>query len=101
MILVGVRSYQTLVAIVSFICRHCGVHGPKRIEKIVTKFTLFLVPLFPLSTKYLATCVACGTSTPVESQLGARVEAEQAASPDTSTPGPGSTQWQQPPPSGR
>jgi hypothetical protein len=40
----------------------------------VRKFSLFFIPLFPVGTKYMDTCVACGRTMEVP-----KVDAEDAA----------------------
>ena len=59
----GTRGYQTLLVLVSFICPHCGVDAHQRVSKVATKFTLFFVPLFTVSTKHFVDCTNCGART--------------------------------------
>ena len=60
MIIWGLRAYTTLLATLVYTCDRCGTHAAHQLVKRVRKFTLFFIPLFPVGTKYLDTCVACG-----------------------------------------
>lgn len=62
MIIFGTRSSVVALFVVNFICRSCGIPAAQRVVKRVTKFTLFFVPLFPVSTKHLVSCVNCGAA---------------------------------------
>lgn len=62
-LLFGTRAYQALVNVVSFACTYCGTLSEQHVIKRSTKFTLFFIPLFPVSTTYLNTCTHCGGST--------------------------------------
>lgn len=41
-------------------CSFCGTHAAQRVVKQQQRFSLFFIPLFSFSTKYLTTCTACG-----------------------------------------
>ncbi len=60
MIIFGTRSYLYQLAMVTLLCGRCGNTVAHVLRKRVTKFTLFFVPLFPISTKYTAQCTFCG-----------------------------------------
>ncbi len=68
----GTKRFVTVLGVVTFVCARCGNPAAQRVEKWVTKFTLFFVPLFPVSTKYAVQCAMCGTQTRIE-----RAEAER------------------------
>jgi hypothetical protein len=59
-ILFGTRGYLYQLAILTLVCGHCGNPSAHTLRKRVTKFTLFFVPLFPISTKYATQCTFCG-----------------------------------------
>lgn len=58
-ILFGLRSRVKLLATLSLACRngHVAAH---RIARRTRWFTLFFVPVIPLSTKYNSVCIQCG-----------------------------------------
>jgi hypothetical protein len=59
-IIFGTRSYLYQLAIVMLVCGRCGNNANHVLRKRVTKFTLFFVPLFPISTRYSMQCSFCG-----------------------------------------
>ncbi len=63
MIIFGFRSYLRALAVVTLVCRHCGNPAAHRVVELTRKFTLFFVPLFPVSRSRAMTCTYCGTST--------------------------------------
>lgn len=62
MIIFGSRTYLYALAMLTLVCGRCGNPAAHSLKKRVTKFTLFFVPLFPLSTKYLTQCTFCGAA---------------------------------------
>jgi hypothetical protein len=56
----GFKRYLTQLAMVTLVCGHCQRPTAHPVRKVVTKFTLFWIPLFPTSTKYLLQCTFCG-----------------------------------------
>jgi predicted RNA-binding Zn-ribbon protein involved in translation (DUF1610 family) len=73
-LLFGTRLRSALFAIVSFTCPFCGRDVAQRVLKLVNTFTLFFIPLFPVSTKFINECTNCGGVTDIT-----REQAEQAA----------------------
>lgn len=64
MILVfGTRASESLLVTVSFVCNYCRMAAPQEVFKRVTRFTLFFLPLFPVSTSYFVRCSNCGGTT--------------------------------------
>jgi len=70
----GTRAYTTMLAMATFVCRSCGNPAAQRIDKHVTKFTWFFLPLFPVSTRYSVQCAMCGAMSGLD-----RGEAERLA----------------------
>jgi hypothetical protein len=60
MIIFGTKGYLYQLAILTLVCGSCGNPSAHTLRKRVTKFTLFFVPLFPISTKYVTQCTFCG-----------------------------------------
>ncbi|GAA4068533.1 MULTISPECIES: zinc-ribbon domain-containing protein [Streptomyces] len=60
MIIFGTRGYLYQLAMLTLVCGRCGNPAAHAIRKSVTKFTLFFVPLFPISTKFRTQCTFCG-----------------------------------------
>jgi hypothetical protein len=80
-IIFGTKGYLYQLAILTLVCGQCGNPAAHTLRKRVTKFTLFFVPLFPISTKYLTQCTFCGAEQKVTGE-----QAEQLQSQGTSGP---------------
>jgi len=59
-LLFGVRIANDLLATLVYGCDRCGQNAAHHLMKRTRKITLFFVPLFPLSTRYVDTCTHCG-----------------------------------------
>jgi hypothetical protein len=62
-LLFGTKSYETLLTVVSFACHYCGMTAPQRVFKRATRFTLFFIPLFTVSSKHFVECSSCAGTT--------------------------------------
>ncbi|GAA2447421.1 zinc-ribbon domain-containing protein [Streptomyces glaucus] len=79
MIIFGTKGYLYRLAILTLVCGRCGNPSAHTLSKRVTKFTLFFVPLFPLSTKYTTQCTFCGTEQKVTGEQAEQLRAQAAA----------------------
>jgi hypothetical protein len=68
MLILGIRVSRVLMATLAYVCDRCGQNAAHQVVKQVRKFTVFFVPLFPVSTRYLDTCAACGRTVEVPRQ---------------------------------
>lgn len=68
LILFGSRASESIIAVVAFICGYCHVEAPQNVVTRVNRLTLFFVPLFALSTKYLNQCTNCGGRTELSAE---------------------------------
>lgn len=75
----GTKGYVTVLGVVTFVCRACGNPAAQRIEKRVTKFTFFFVPLFAVSTSYSVQCAMCGTQSRLDRAEAERLTADVGA----------------------
>ncbi|MFC3578145.1 zinc-ribbon domain-containing protein [Streptomyces yaanensis] len=94
MIIFGTKGYLYQLAVLTLVCGRCGNPSAHTLRKRITKFTLFFVPLFPISTKYMTQCTFCGAE-----QNVAKEQAEQLQAQATSGHGgetSGRTQQQYP-----
>jgi hypothetical protein len=82
----GLRSYVRTIAILTLACRqgHVSAH---RVVKLTRKFTVFFVPLFPVSHRYLSVCSQCGLQLPWDKE-SAEAAAQQAGLSASATPSP-------------
>lgn len=78
MIIFGTKGYLYQLAILTLVCGRCGNPAAHALRKRVTKFTLFFVPLFPVSTKYATQCTFCGAEQKVTKEQAEQLQAQDA-----------------------
>ncbi|MFE9440733.1 zinc-ribbon domain-containing protein [Streptomyces sp. NPDC006602] len=78
MIIFGTKGYLYQLAILTLVCGQCGNPAAHTLRKRVTKFTLFFVPLFPLSTKYATQCTFCGAEQKLTKEQAEQLQAQAA-----------------------
>jgi hypothetical protein len=78
-ILFGTKGYLYQLAILTLVCGQCGNPAAHTLRKRVTKFTLFFVPLFPISTKYATQCTFCGAEHKLNAQDAEQLQAQAAS----------------------
>ncbi|NUP39579.1 MAG: zinc-ribbon domain-containing protein [Streptomyces sp.] len=78
MIIFGTRGYLYTLAMLTLVCGRCGNPAAHTLKKRVTKFTLFFVPLFPITTKYMTQCTFCGAAQEVSKEQAEQLQAVQA-----------------------
>ncbi|MEU1178588.1 zinc-ribbon domain-containing protein [Streptomyces sp. NPDC005820] len=76
MIIFGTKGYLYRLAILTLVCGRCGNPAAHTLTKRVTKFTLFFVPLFPVSTTYLTQCTFCGAEEKVTGEQAERLRTQ-------------------------
>ncbi len=75
LVIFGTKAYASVLATVMAVCAVCGNPAAQRVEKRVTKFTLFFLPLFPVSTRYAVQCAMCGATSRLEADEAERLAA--------------------------
>lgn len=75
-IIFGTKGYLYQLAILTLVCGRCGNPAAHTLRKRVTKFTLFFVPLFPVSTTYLTQCTFCGAEEKVTAEQAERLRTQ-------------------------
>lgn len=81
MIIFGTRSYLQRLAMITLLCAVCGNPAAHTLRKRVVKFTLFFVPLFPISTKYSTQCTFCGAEHALPKEQAEQLRAQGAVQP--------------------
>ncbi|MET9394531.1 zinc-ribbon domain-containing protein [Streptomyces sp. NPDC006624] len=81
MIIFGTKGYLYQLAILTLVCGQCGNPAAHTLRKRVTKFTLFFVPLFPVSTKYSTQCTFCGAEQKVTREQAEQLQTQSAGGP--------------------
>jgi hypothetical protein len=74
----GYKRYAQQLAILTFVCASCGNPAAHTLTRLVTKFTFFFIPLFPISSKHFTQCTFCGNSRRVAKEEAAQLQ-QQAA----------------------
>ncbi len=89
MLIWGWRTRIYVLAMTTFLCGRCGNPASHAVRKAVTKFTLFFIPLFPISVKYTAQCTFCGIENriPKEDALRLQAQEEQGHAQQQAAPG--------------
>jgi len=93
-IIFGTKGYLYQLAILTLVCGHCGNPAAHTLRKRVTKFTLFFIPLFPISTKYATQCTFCGTEVKIGKEQAEQLQVQAAGAPASYGQGPGQAQGQ-------
>ncbi|MFI6562134.1 zinc-ribbon domain-containing protein [Streptomyces sp. NPDC050534] len=78
MIIFGTKRYVYQLAILTLVCGNCGNPSAHTLKRYVTKFSLFFVPLFPISTKYATQCTFCGLEQKVTKEQTEQLQAQAA-----------------------
>ncbi|MCW2497458.1 zinc-ribbon domain-containing protein [Jatrophihabitans sp.] len=85
MLIFGFRSYVKNLAMLTLVCGRCHNPAAHRLSQITRKFTLFFIPTFPISRRYVLTCAACGSASKVtkeqKDELLAGLQSSQAVTP--------------------
>ncbi|WP_328608370.1 zinc ribbon domain-containing protein [Amycolatopsis sp. NBC_00345] len=77
MIIWGYRTKMFQLVLATFLCGQCGYPAAHAVLKRVTKFTLFFIPLFPISVKYLTQCTHCGAQNRITREQADQIVAQQ------------------------
>ncbi|MGO9028390.1 MAG: zinc ribbon domain-containing protein [Acidimicrobiales bacterium] len=71
------------------LCQRCQRPSAHAVFKLRTWFTLFFIPIFPISIKYATACPMCGAGTKIDKAQAEHLEsvaAQKAAAPAEMTP---------------
>lgn len=79
MLIFGFRVTSALLATLNYVCENCHQPAAHHLVKRQRKFTLFFIPLFPVSTKYVDTCTYCGRVLDVPREQAESALAQRAA----------------------
>jgi len=87
MIIFGTRGYLYQLAMLTLVCGNCGNPAAHTLRKRVIKFTLFFVPLFPISTKYSTQCTFCGIQHQLPKEQAEQLRAQGMTQAQPQVPG--------------
>lgn len=77
LIIWGFKRYVSTLAMLTLVCSRCSQPSAHPLRKLITKFTLFWIPLFPTSTKYTLQCTYCGFAQHIPKDEAERLVAQQ------------------------
>lgn len=60
--IVGVRPSVRVLRTLTMVCWKCSNPAAHRLTEVKNRFTLFFIPIIPLSTKRVLDCLLCGAS---------------------------------------
>jgi hypothetical protein len=88
LIIFGMRTRVKNMGTLLVVCRLCNTPAANRVVRVERWFTLFFIPLIPISKKYRLTCTFCGgvTSISKEDALQFEAAAQQAQTLGQGTP---------------
>lgn len=78
MIIWGWRRTVQRVATVRLFCSVCNGTYATALNKSVKMFTLFFIPLFPISTRHSLTCTSCGSGQMINPANAQELQQQQA-----------------------
>ncbi|GAA2677717.1 MULTISPECIES: zinc-ribbon domain-containing protein [Actinosynnema] len=81
MVIWGWRTKAFLLGMVTLLCAQCGNPAAQAVHKLVTKFTLFFIPLFPVRIKRVVQCTFCGTEGKLTKEQAEQLVAQGAGQP--------------------
>lgn len=68
MVIFGFRTKVFVLTMLTLLCPRCGNPAAHPVQRAVTKFTLFFIPLFPVKTGYSTQCTFCGLTNRLSKQ---------------------------------
>ncbi|MGC5614610.1 zinc-ribbon domain-containing protein [Georgenia sp. Z1491] len=74
MIIWGSRTKRRHVLTTNLVCSRCHNPAANHLFLLITKFTLFFIPLFPVSRKRFLECTFCGTQTSLSKEQFEQLE---------------------------
>lgn len=75
----GTRRYVQQLLMTMLVCNNCHNPAAHALRKFTTKFTLFFVPLFPISSRYQLQCTYCGFASELGKEQSEALVAQHAA----------------------
>lgn len=72
MLILGLSSRDFLMTTLMFLCERCHNQGAHQLVRRVRRFSLFFIPLFTVSTRYLDVCTVCGRTLDVPRDMAER-----------------------------
>jgi hypothetical protein len=74
----GWRRYTQQLLMTMLVCNNCHNPAAHALRKFTTKFTLFFIPLFPVSSRFHLQCTYCGFVSELTKEQALALEAQHA-----------------------
>jgi Fe2+ or Zn2+ uptake regulation protein len=88
LLIFGTRAVVAMLATVQFVCGVCRTNAAQRVFSEATKFTLFFIPTFTLSTRHYVVCTNCGATVPISREQAEAYQKAPQVSADRQSPLP-------------
>jgi hypothetical protein len=88
LLIFGIKTYVSHLAIVMLVCQNCGNPAAHRVEERTRKFTLFFIPLFRVSRRQSLTCTFCAQTTSISAQQAEHYTSMGGGTSSTIEPAP-------------
>ena len=75
----GTRRYVQQLLMTMLVCNNCHNPAAHALRKFTTKFTLFFIPLFPVSSRHQLQCTYCGFASELAKEQAQALVAQHAA----------------------
>jgi len=99
LIIFGTSTRAVQIAMLNLLCAFCGNPSAHSLRKRVTKFSLFFIPLFPISpAKFFLQCTFCGGASEIPKDSADQLLGQAGGAPQQGQPQP---QGQPPYPQGQ
>ena len=60
LLIFGTTLRDRVLAVVSFVCEYCRTPASQEVIESATRFSVFFIPLFTVSRRYVVVCSNCG-----------------------------------------
>ncbi len=81
MIVMGYKTRNNVLGQMQYVCRQCGRNGHHAVVRTTRHFSLFWIPIFPISKTTTARCNLCGYQEKVDNAQAEAALAQQPAMP--------------------
>lgn len=82
----GTRRYVYQLLMATLVCNNCHNPAAHALRKFTTKFTLFFIPLFPITSSHQLQCTYCGSVTQLSKEQAQQLVAQHQTAQVPSAP---------------
>jgi hypothetical protein len=70
-LIMGVTPRERVLTEVTFVCEYCRVAAVQHVVESASRFSVFFIPLFPVSKSHYVVCSNCGGMTALTKEQAA------------------------------